>query len=69
MLNVYLKFLIMLRVYSKLTKFANVALGLRYRHNNFKSLGLLIEFLENYSELLINLPSISLLRWYFPRRY
>jgi hypothetical protein len=53
MLNVSLKFLIMLKVYSRLTRSTNVTLELRYRHNNFENLESLIESLENYFELSI----------------
>ena len=51
--NIFFKFLIILKVYSKLIKFIYIVLELRYRYNSFESFGLLIEFLENYFELLI----------------
>jgi len=51
--NIFFKFLIILKVYSKLIKFIYIGLELRYRYNSFESFGLLIEFLENYFELLI----------------
>ena len=55
MFNVFLKFLIILEVNLKLTKSTNIVLELRYRHNNLENLKLLIELLENYFELLINI--------------
>ncbi len=44
----------MLEISSRLIKSTNVALELRYLHNNFKSLESLIESLESYFELSIN---------------
>ncbi len=53
MLDVSLKFLIIIKICSRLTRFTNITLELRYRHNNLRSLELLIELLEIYSELSI----------------
>jgi len=64
MLNVSFKFLIMLRICSRLTKSTNVTLELKHRHSNLKSLESLIEFLENYSELPIYYCNRYLLLYY-----
>jgi hypothetical protein len=53
MLDISFKFLIMPKTCSRLTKSTNIALELKHWHNSFRSLELLIEFLESYLELSI----------------
>jgi len=45
----------MLEINSKLIKFTNVTLELRYRHNDLKNSKSLIESLKNYFELSIQI--------------
>jgi len=54
-LNVFLKFLIMLEIYSRSIESTNMTLELRYRHKDLRSPKSLIEFLESYLKLLINI--------------
>jgi hypothetical protein len=45
----------MLEIYSRSIESTNVTLELRYRHNDLRSPKSLIEFLESYLKLLINI--------------
>jgi len=50
----------MLEINLRSTRFINVALRLKHRHNNLKNLKSLIEFLENYFKLSMYLVYLDI---------